>query len=298
MEGNIEGKKSGANFTLATCIYLLFSLVYSVYYTYMNTKTNNEFGSSDIAKFLPFILGSCITFVTCVIIILKDKIKYKEKFKLIEDKKHFTKYNFIALPLITIGFIFGLGCLNFFFVEMLEGLGFKIKSSELPSFSISNFLLVILFVCIMPSLTEELIFRKFILSGIKGLGIVLAPILSAVCFSLYHMNPAQTVYQLLVGVVFAIVVLKTREILFVIIPHLINNIYIILNEYFFHLTFELALNIVFIIIGLICLSLGLYIVISKNDKVEKSKVDIKSFFTYGLIGFVITTLLWIVGLFN
>lgn len=86
---------------------------------------------------------------------------------------------------------------------------------------------------ILPPLYEEFIFR-FLLC--KGLGLTKLKkgwivIISAVIFMLYHRSWSQVVYQLIMGIFFAWIFIKTNNLVWTIFIHFINNAFVITYTY-------------------------------------------------------------------
>ena len=83
----------------------------------------------------------------------------------------------------------------------------------------------------LPAFIEELAFRGAVLQGLKKLGYWPAVLISAAAFSLFHMNPVQTVYQFLLGIVLAIAVLETGSLWAGVIIHFLNNAFVIIADF-------------------------------------------------------------------
>ena len=169
--------------------------------------------------------------------------------------------------------MFGLSTLNEYFVKALEYLISLIKGSqvaisvpELPAYSTKNLIFAILFVCIIPTITEELLIRKIVLDGLKEVGEVFAVFIGGLLFSIFHMNPAQTVYQFIVGSAFCYVALKGGNYLVTMLAHFINNLFIVLNYYFFKITFNPIMEIIVTVLGVVCFIIGLIILYKKGEK--------------------------------
>jgi hypothetical protein len=79
----------------------------------------------------------------------------------------------------------------------------------------------------LPAVIEELVFRGVVLKELRQYGTVLAIFASALLFSFFHLNPAQTFYQFALGVIYATVVIFTGNLLMSMILHFINNFFII-----------------------------------------------------------------------
>jgi membrane protease YdiL (CAAX protease family) len=90
---------------------------------------------------------------------------------------------------------------------------------------------VVLSVCLMPALFEELIFRGLVLQGLASkFRPYFAIILSSLAFSLMHMSPAQTIHQFLLGIALGYIVLATKSIWAGVILHFFNNLWAIIFE--------------------------------------------------------------------
>lgn len=203
----------------------------------------------------------------------------------------------LATVLITIGMFFGLSKLNDLFISFLTNLGLHSgQEVSVPDKTFLGVTISLLFICTLPAFFEELLFRGFIVSGLKNAGEVFAIILTGVLFSLSHMNPAQTLYQLAVGVLYAMIAVRGGNYLLTFLSHLLNNILIILNYYFWGFAPTGIFAVLLTIIGLISLASGVILLIKnkKNTPVTESKTS----FVYGApIGIVACLILWIVGLF-
>lgn len=89
---------------------------------------------------------------------------------------------------------------------------------------------VVLMVLIAP-FVEELIFRGFLLSGLRTrFKEIPAVLLSGLAFSLMHMNPEQTVYQFCLGCVCGYTALKTHSLILPFIIHGASNLIALLFD--------------------------------------------------------------------
>lgn len=122
--------------------------------------------------------------------------------------------------------------------------------------------------CILPALGEELMFRGAIFSGFRTLGASKAVLLSALLFSLFHVNIHQTVYQFVLGVILAIFVLVSGSIVASILLHFLNNLYVTIYHFIISPKIDGALanfgnykfitDILAIIVGVIILIILIY----------------------------------------
>jgi membrane protease YdiL (CAAX protease family) len=193
--------------------------------------------------------------------------------------------------------MFGLSELNNLLVEFLTKLGFTVSEVTLPPKTPLNVCLIIIFVCVVPAVMEEVFFRGLIINGLYKTGSVFACLMSGLLFSLFHMSPAQTIYQFIVGVIYALIVLHGGNYILTIISHLFNNLFIVLNYYFFNFYPVGELKVVLTILGLICLALGLFFVYS--NKKEIPALEKKSnFFKSIPFGIIFCVVMWVIGLFS
>ncbi len=79
-------------------------------------------------------------------------------------------------------------------------------------------------VVVVAPVIEELIFRGIILNGLrKNYPAITAVFISALLFSLFHLNPWQMPATFVLGLLLGWIVLRTRNILLAIIGHAMNN---------------------------------------------------------------------------
>ena len=80
-----------------------------------------------------------------------------------------------------------------------------------------------LYVCLAAPITEELLFRGLVLRSLEPYGKKFAIAVSAVLFGLYHGNPIQTPYALLVGLILGYVAAE-YNIVWAMVLHMMNNL--------------------------------------------------------------------------
>lgn len=125
-------------------------------------------------------------------------------------------------------FSFGAGYLFLFPTNLLIGLLENLLG--IPAFDavsalendLPPWLLVLAFVIIAP-VFEEILFRGILLRRLRGLGDVSAVVLSGLAFGLFHANLQQTAYAIVLGMVFAAIVLLTGSIRDTILLHMVIN---------------------------------------------------------------------------
>ena len=97
-----------------------------------------------------------------------------------------------------------------------------------PAIDLNNTANAVLFgivVMILAPISEELIFRGALLSGLSRITKPYkAVLLTALAFMLFHMSPMQTVYQFILGVILGFSVIFTGKLLVAIVIHAASNI--------------------------------------------------------------------------
>lgn len=215
--------------------------------------------------------------------------------------------------LLAIGLQFGLlslGLLNGWFIEWLNGLGFTVTEPTIPSVDGFGLVGVLFVIAVLPAVFEEVLFRGILLKGLKGFPVWAAALLCGGMFSLFHQNPAQTLYQFFCGVAFALIAIRSGSILPTALAHFLNNALIILSAKFSWNVYVLPI----LIDSAVCLVLSLaYLIVGfmkeKNEgaptqtesdaKIESAKkTERKQFFLYAAAGLAICVIGWISGLFG
>ena len=293
----VNAEDGGFAFSFSVISILLCSIIYSTVLSVVAGKDLSVL-SLDAVIIVNYLISPIA--ILLAIGILRSKNK-KDLFGGIVTK-NFQVKPLIASICIAFGLTFGLSEVNVMFIELLNGAGIEVSSPTLPSNTPINVILVILAVCILPATFEEFLFRGIILKSLTKTGVVFATITSGVLFSLFHMSPAQTIYQFIVGCLYSLIIIYGGNLLYVIAIHFINNLYIVLNYYYFHISFTGTPYIVMTVIGVIVLAVGILLLFYKRrvisiDKAEKKSSRIK-FVMGAIMGGVATLFMWIQGLFN
>ena len=113
------------------------------------------------------------------------------------------------------------------------------------------------------------------------------------------MSITQTVYQFIVGVLFSLILLGGGNYILTAIAHFINNLFVVLNYYFFNITFSQELGVVITILGLISLVCGILLLFLNNKKeyVKCQSKSVKEIVLGSVLGMSICILFWVVGIF-
>ncbi len=278
---------AGNAFSLAVVFLLFFSIFTSIIITALKIE-------GDFAYFLNYIPAPVSVIFAILALYLRGQ---KDCFRLLKPNKA-AGYSVLSALLIIVGLLFGLSKLNEYFIEFLELFGLSINEPTLPKFSLQNLICAIIFICVIPTITEEILMRKIILDGLSEASEVFAIFIGGFIFSIFHMNPAQTLYQFIVGCAFAYVVLKGGNYFVTMIAHLLNNLFIVLNYYFFKINYYGVLEVVITILGIACFIIGVIILGLKGKKLsvnidKKKAID---FLIGSIVGVLVCISMWISSL--
>ncbi len=276
-------------------ITVIFSLAVNIYTTSTGIKIE-DMQNNDIFICISYLTTNFALFLSLFVFSKKTKTPF---IKFFECEKPSTK-SVIATVLISLGMLFGLSSINGIVFEFAKKIGLKVTEPSLPEFSVFNFISTLIFVCVLPPVLEEVIFRNILFKNFSKYGTVIAILITSLVFSLYHMSISQTVYQFIVGVLFSLIVLKGGNYLLTAFAHLINNLFVVLNYYFFNISFTNEVNIVVTVLGLISLAIGIVLLFlnNKQEFVKSNTKSAKQMFLGSFLGVSICVLFWILGLFQ
>ena len=205
-------------FTSVVGAMLVAILVFSA----IASSSGEAFKNSPVYTYLSYGISSVALFCALMAVKFGFKAEIKPLFR-IPDKKYF-----LALPLIAAGCFFAFSSLNTLFIKLLSLLGYVEQASDLPEFSPLTFAVLFLVICVLPAVLEEILFRGLIALDLSFSGVIRSALLSAALFALYHFSPAKTLYQFVLGFVFALVALKSGSVIPGMVLHFINNLVVLI----------------------------------------------------------------------
>lgn len=101
-------------------------------------------------------------------------------------------------------------------------------SGDVPSYGVDGSpltsVLLIVSSCVVPALVEEFLYRGVILRALMRFGTGFAIVMSALLFALMHGNLSQIVFAFPLGLLFALLVVRTGNLWITIIVHFLNNL--------------------------------------------------------------------------
>ncbi len=286
----INQKSSGKYFTLMIMLYVLITFVGQII-----------LGAIKVEGVVYYAISSTFSLLSLVAVIIYALKDNKENSPaLLSISKFSIKYIILAIMLF-LGMFLGFGFVNSAFVNLLNYLGVSINGASVPLNNTFELILFIVLLAVLPAVIEELFFRGIILSLLKDLSIIPLAITIGLCFSLYHCSFTQLVYQFIYGFSLTLLALSAKSVIPSIITHLLNNLTVILLEYF-NVYIDLF-NPITILLGLVFLALFFVFIIKdiikeQSDNNKKEKQGLKGFYLYASFGIIICAVLLISSLFG
>ncbi len=258
-------------------------------------------GKENDIDFWTSFVYSLISPLTIVGIIIFTKIYYKRKFfSLMPLKKPRVEYIVLSLILV-FAMICGLGGVNNYVVRFFEYIGLNASSDNIIIGDTWQFVAFFISICVLPAILEEILFRGIILEGLQKCGTIFAVLISGLIFALFHCNVAQFAYQFIYGVMLALIVVVSKNVIYSMLAHFLNNVVVFCFSYFLpDVDLQvLYLLIVGIVLFLVCAGVlvwRLIIMIRNTEKVNlrKQKLDFLLFSSAGILLTVLTIVLGLV----
>lgn len=291
---NLSAEEGGVLYSFSIVAVLLVTIIFSIALSLLGNA--EELLKKDLVIILNYLIGPIAILLAIGILRRKKGVSPIKSINFYSK----SKVSLISTALIGFGLMFGLAELNTLFVTALSKFGATITAPTVPAKTFGGVLASIIFICLIPSVVEEILFRGLVFNGLKHTGTGFAIILSGVLFSIFHMSPAQTAYQFVVGCIYALVILYSKNLLYCIAMHFVNNLYLILNYYYFGIKLSGVAFYIVTPIALVSLVLGIVYLVVKGDKPEDNTVnkgELRLKFLLGsAIGIVVAIVMWIAGL--
>ncbi len=298
---------SGLVYSGAVVGMVLVSFVFSVTLALISGATDtpvSDLQTTDAYKYLSYLLNQ----VLFLAVIFAFAAIYKQKPRAFGFRKVRLRYLFVAL-LLAFGLLFSLNWVNGWFVQLLEWMGYRAPGSQLPELSDREYALiyqlpslagagffgVLLVVAVLPALCEETIFRGIILEGIKDVGTVAACLLGGLLFSVFHMNPTQTVYQFICGAAFTLLAIRAGSVWPTVLVHFLNNA-VIIFDYKFDFLSKISEGgaVAVYVVSAVCLAASLaYLIFFDRKGGRRKEGKIKPFLLPALVGLILCAVMWI-----
>lgn len=209
---------------------------------------------------------------------------------------------FVLAVLLQFALLCSLSELNGLFLSLLEKIGYHSEMDDMiPSLFGWNLLPAMLVIALLPAIFEETVFRGVLTGGMRasGWGTAATVLISGAMFSLFHHNPAQTVYQFLCGVCYALLVLRAGSIFPTMVAHFCNNAAVLaftaagVDSFYSALPLGGYIALV-VCAGLMLAAVLLYLVFwDKNNRAKGGVKEGKAFFLAAGAGIVLCAVEWI-----
>lgn len=287
------GKTSGLAYSLATVLPVVLSFAFLIVISACGLTKKEGYETANWYLYCSYILPQLSFAIVAVWYLRRTATPVSVAVK---NQKCHPKYFLVAVAL-QIGLLC-LSQLNALFLELLGKFGYEDGGIHLPSMNGFGFVGVIFAVAVLPAVFEEITFRGVLLNGMRSFGVWGSVLLCGGLFSLYHQNPAQTLYQFCCGIAFALVAIRSGSILPTVLSHFINNAAILALTKWNVTEFSTPVFATVMSVSVVCLiaSLGYLIFIDKTKPERQDKSERKGFLVYALVGIILCALSWLLTL--
>ena len=261
--------KGGILFTIFTFVYFVFAIFFGV----ILLSTADE-------SWQVFSTFFAYSIATMAVLLIYKKNNKKDKILL----KKFNPIYLLFSLILAFAMLFGFGFINSLFANAMEKLGANISNTTLDLSSFPKYILCLLAFALAPAIFEEITFRHLILKEIKG-NIIIGSLLSAFCFSLYHLSLSQLIYQFIYGFFLSVLVIKSGSIIPSMLAHFLNNFIIITLEYL-----KISVNLYcwwLILIGVFLMGIFIFFTLIYKREKANEKVNVSPFMLGASFGLII-----------
>ena len=168
----------------------------------------------------------------------------------------------------------------------LDRIGITVTTGiDIPLDNFGYYVLAVLMICVLPAISEELVYRGIVFNGLKSWGKWPAILVSAAAFSLMHGAVEQLPYTFILGIIFGYVMWETGALWLTMLMHFINNFLVVTMMYAFGesgLPESVGIGDVFLAIGLFALAVLFTILVFYLMKKVKDKEKLKTMKIDGL----------------
>lgn len=216
-------RKSYKLFTFAVGVFLVLQVIFVA----LNPLTGMVDEDGNYTRYWFWIVNGILqlSLIAAVAVFCKiSKVKYFSAIGVNKKPK-------LSTLLLSVGIAVGLFCFVYpiqtWVLKLLEELGFSASSTVPVDNHPVTLVLLVVVVGLLPAFAEEQLFRGALLGGLKSFGTMKASLICGALFALFHMNPAQTVHQFIMGFSLAYIALRSDNLYPSILVHLLNNLIVI-----------------------------------------------------------------------
>ena len=257
---------------------------------------------NDYVMMISLLISPVAFFSVFVLINKVNKIKWQKacglNFKI-------NPLNVIVSVGISICCVFGVMQFVNLFDAIVKLTGFEgAYSLPIPLTNFGWLIANLLFLAVLPSIFEELVFRGIIFNGLKQYGKNIAVFGSALLFALMHGGIEQTVYPIIVGIVLALVMNKTNNIIYPIIIHFCNNAIVVVINYIYTVNniqsqsqfdfsvYSVLFAILLAILAILVIILFINLLMKKENKISIDQIQVNDLNKYNYNSKKINAFLW------
>lgn len=206
--------ETGINYSVSAVLPVLLSLVVLL----IAGAASKNYASEPWYIYLSYLVPQIAIFAAAILWFRRSKTPIKTVYC-------GCKWYYFPLALLLAFGLFSLSELNGLFLSLFERFGYTMPESPLPPLGGWDLLPAILVIALFPAFFEETFFRGIQVGGMRrsGWGVASAALISGALFSLYHANPAQTVYQFACGAAYALVAIASGSVFPTMLAHFANN---------------------------------------------------------------------------
>jgi membrane protease YdiL (CAAX protease family) len=251
------------------CIKVVALTIFLAIYTVANNLSDYDefFKENQIVKLLTTMVSQ---FSLIVLFFVYNRVKKIDWIKSVGFSKKFNYITILITILISIICVFGCSPLIDCFDALLRLIGYK-ASSALPLRleTVGDLFINILFLAIVPSFVEELIFRGLVFNGLNNnkektkISILKASLLAGIIFALIHSSPQQTVYPFILGTISCLVFYYTGNLWYSIILHFVNNLIVVVESFLSYnniINFSYSITWWYVLIAIFAFLLSAYLI--------------------------------------
>ena len=288
--------EAGIAYSVSAVAPVFLSLIVGVIAAFAAGET---YADADWFRFLSYLLPQICFAAAALFYFRRSKAPVRETYRGCKW------YYFLIAIALQFGLMFSLSELNGYFIDFLELFGYQDAGVALPSLAGWNLLPALLIIAVLPAVFEETLFRGILVGNMSASEWGTAPtvLLSGALFALFHGNPAQTIYQFICGMCFALVALRAGSILPTMAAHFLNNaVILVLTATGYETeggwTMPFGWNVGLCVASAVCLAAALVwlVFLDKKGSRKGGVKNGKTFFFAAATGVAVCAVQWIVVL--
>lgn len=280
-----DGRSAGLLYSFISVLPLIFSLLFTAVILAAGFSHAEGEAYPDWYIYCSYLLPQLSLALSVFVFFLYTDASPKKVYK-------GTGWRYFLLACVMQFGLFSLSEINNLFLSFLGVFGYVSEDLFLPSLEGGGLVGAILVIAVLPAIFEESIFRGLLLGPLKKLSTPAAVLLCGALFSLYHTNPAQTLYQFVCGCAFALVAVRADSVLPTVLSHFLNNaVILILTRLGVGLTLPVYVCSAVALVG----SLAWLLFFDRSGNAKKSG-SLKPFLITASVGIGVFAVLWMAKL--